>query len=503
MSKRTLADRLKRDSLIFLAALNTMGATFAKSPSSPDVEKNPTEIKANTKANSMFNTPVTEDTRQFGDDQAAIGSIVGEIILKADGKTKDQRLKQVKKSELKKAAIVAEQRTAETLSDLAKENQLAFARKDTIHMAKYTLSENLKQQLVQKLKENNDSNYLTDHYIRLNNPIYQAATHSHEAAHILHNKKDLLETDRSPGSYMAVERNWTSEKIGHFAFTATLANYYLHLKEQGVSTIKYNDGLEMSLDEILNGVKGLREIVTEKGFDLNKPESLIKLAKCSSDEWNRTYKNPYIKKQFKNVAAEHYTTLDIMDQIQIARDQNTRLNQMGEDLPIGFNMTINLPQEARSLMFATHEEIADIVENSTAEDDFCFSLSKEGLLAIDTYMSQKGLKTDTDKAEWLKKEFSKIVNRTKDADKTLEALFLNAGKEKTVCYTDNLQAKYQVSANGKTDMSQAELFSYDNDGNIINFGKIELVEPMGNQNSDKNTYHMLNFFTIANNQVTK
>ena len=113
---------------------------------------------------------------------------------------------------------------------------------------------------------------------------------------------------------------------------------------------------------------------------------------------------------------------------------------MTKNLDIGYGTKIDIPDDCVALMMPKKEITQQITASANS-----FSPCTDGLLAIDRYLEELGLKNDKDKDQYLKKQFANIVNRSDDADLKLKELMLACCNKDNnmIYYTDKLQVRNQ------------------------------------------------------------
>lgn len=177
----------------------------------------------------------------------------------------------------------------------------------------------------------------------------------------------------------------------------------------------------------------------KNGFNPAFPEDIGRIARLASEHWDKEYLPGYSSEQFSDVARSG-TSSNIVNSIIAAREQQQILKDMTKNLDIGYGTKIDIPDDCVALMMPKKEIIQQITASANS-----FSPSTDGLLAIDRYLEERGLKNDKDKDQYLKTQFANIVNRSDDADLKLKELMLACCNKDNnmIYYTDKLQVRNQ------------------------------------------------------------
>ncbi|MBO5038972.1 MAG: hypothetical protein J6C85_05930 [Alphaproteobacteria bacterium] len=453
MTEEELKEKAKNAKTAAMAAkLNSVSAPDAGEDPKPEIKaaseraqiitSDPTtylSLKEQTaaKLTTQLASPVTPENKLTPDNETAIGPFVGFIL--------DEELDKSKKYKSNFSTPTAQReteiRTIETREDFNnKYDNLAYFNYEDkkIYMPKWVLSEDVQNRLAQK-------DNMADWSLKLksNDPAAEIATERHENTHFLHDARGQTDADKNPyqTAHMAVDKDYVTEKTAYAVQCLTLANLYKNHKEAGIETIEINDK-QYPLASILNQVPGLQEAVEQNGFDPSDPKSVSRIVKIASADWDKDCLDNYSNKQFKNTAqSSNNEMINIMNQINAAKQHQQILIDMTKNLDIGYNTKIDIPADCLADILPKKEITQDIVNKSGKT----FVPNTEGLLAIDEYLTKKGLKNDEEKDQYLKTQYSNIVNRTPNADLELRDLMLACGNadNKEICYTDNLKLKDQ------------------------------------------------------------
>lgn len=393
------------------------------------------EIKEKTGQNlvNQLNSPVTEDSKKITEQETAIGPFPGIVIDIAFEKNVKKYKSDFKTPEREIEREIREVNSGEDMS--AYDNMAYYDFTDKkVHMPIWSLSEEVKSQIKTAMPDTWAKKLMTG------DVAAEIAAERHENAHFLHDTRGQTDLQKfsSQTSDMFVEKDYTTEKVAYAVQNLTLANIWKHCNDAGMKTIEI-DGEQKPISEILSQTPGLKEEIEKNGFDPKSEESCSRIVKLASAHWDDYFLSGYSSGQFATAAQSGYSS-NIMNQIKAARDQQKMLKDMTKNLDIGYNTKINIPDDCIDLMMPKKEITQKIVQK---ENDF--SPSTEGLLAIDKYLDERGLKNDKEKDEYLKEQYKNIVNRSNDADLKLKELMLACGNKDSnmIYYTDNLQVKEQ------------------------------------------------------------
>ena len=111
---------------------------------------------------------------------------------------------------------------------------------------------------------------------------------------------------------------------------------------------------------------------------------------------------------------------------------------MTKNLDIGYGIKIDIPDDCTNLMMPPQDFAQKLTAKYTS-----FSPSTDGLLAIDNYLDNLGLKNDKAKDKYIREQYGNIVNRSPDADLKLKDLMLDCcnPNNNMIYYTDNIQER--------------------------------------------------------------
>lgn len=371
--------------------------------------------------NQQISVPVTEDTRLIPIDRTSVGPFYGSIEPYHEEVTEPTNLK---------PTIIQEQRIINTPEDMDKYSDLAHQNGDNIVMPNYQLSEDL----ANKIKDIHNKH--TVEYLN-GNPAAQLSVYFHELAHYNREHKQIQNIPNG-NAETNLALNYTDEKSAYVAQNIALVNIYNHCKERNIEYFVYKD-TKIKTDELLDMYPNLRECVEKNGTDLTSKKSLTAIAKTASEVWDKDALPAYANSEFLEYIYE--SNRSIVEQIQAVKDGQKAMSEQLKDIDIGYGMKIDLPDECKSFIYPDKQ----FIQNFILENEDGGHPSNDGLLAIDAYLEKQGLKTNEEKDEYIRNQYSKIVNREPDADTTLKDLLLNAelnpNNDRRIYYTDGLLQK--------------------------------------------------------------
>lgn len=377
--------------------------------------------------------PVADDNKKIAETETAIGPFPGFVIeeeLDTDYKKYKSNLKTPKNT------MEREFREVKSKADFNKYRDMAYfdSSDKKIYMPKWDLSEEMKNLINEKMPHTWDAKLING------DQAAEIAAERHENTHFLHDARGQTDSEKRLNNTpdMFVEKDYVTEKTAYAVQCLTLANIWKNCKDSGMEMIEIN-GEKKPVGEILSQVPGLRDTVEKNGFAPVSSESCSRVIQLASAHWDKHYLPGYSEGQFSD-AAEHGSSANMMNQIKAAREQPKILKDMMKNLDIGYGMKIDIPDDCIALMMPKKEITQEITSSVSP-----FSASTEGLLAIDRYLEERGLKKDKDKDEYLKTQFKNIVNRSEDADLALKDLMLGCCNKDNnmIYYTDNLMVRNQ------------------------------------------------------------
>ena len=391
----------------------------------------------------QYNTQVKEDTLSL--EETRIGPFTGKDVLVKNSYEK------YKENEDIKPAII--HRDVQNLGfDRANEHYESVAScsdKDTINIPKWNIAPKYREAMMQVED--------AQAYLMLGNNFAEILTYYHENVHHDHVQKGQISVD---SKFHPVDRRISSsivtEKIAKTCEYFVIANYYNFFKQNGIETIQ-SKGKSVRTDDIIGWFPGLRDFIKNNGFHPESPEYIMNMTQLASEYWDKENFSGYRDIQFsQNVTREDGS---IMGKIQAARDIKKISQDMMKDIKIGLGLKIDFPPECIDMFYpdsnkikriVSRTEILDIMDKEDNSKNHKLVSEKEkslyacvgGLIKIDDYLSEIGLKNDSQKEKYLKTQFEKIVHRTPDADKKLAQLMLNCQYSSTVepmiVYSDNI-----------------------------------------------------------------
>ncbi len=376
----------------------------------------------------QLHSPVTEQNQTVSIDETVIGPFPGFVVL---GDADKDYKEYVSNLNSQHADIVRPSMNVNDRQELDGGVSMArFSEEDKkVYMPLWNISEDVRQYL-----STLSPSWGTK--LMFGETSAEIAAMHHEETHFLHDLRGQIDTEKrnNQTADMLFEKDYTTEKVAYSVQCLALANIWKNCKDAGIEILECN-GRSVPLNDILSQVPGLSDCLNKHGFDPSSPESLSKVIHLASEHWDKEYKSAYTEGQFTR-SAESAKFENIMDQIVAAREHKQILDDMTRNLDIGYGQKIDLPDDCKQLMFAS----TDVVQNTTGNIS-SFSASTEGLLNIDKYLDEIGLKSDKEKGEYLKEQYNNIINRSPDADLKLKNLMLACSNDKNnqIYYSDGLQ----------------------------------------------------------------
>lgn len=382
------------------------------------------------KLTQQFHAPVTEENKQLSLDQTAVGPFPG-FAAKEEMDTDFRKYHSNFKSP--KSIISHDIREINTKEDLMQYDDMAhFDPNDRkIHQPKWIISDDLKAK-IQKLDPSWTSKLL------LGDTPANIATFYHEKAHFFHDERG--QTDNMKRQFqtsdMFVEKNYVTEKVAYTVQCLSLANIWKQCHDAGIETFE-SAGKQTPLSDILNQIPELKDEIEKNGFDSNSQESLSRVINIAAKSWDKDYSASYAKGQFAT-EAQNGASANIMNQIISAREHKKLLADMTKNLDIGYGVKIDIPDDCTNLMMPPQDFAQKLTAKYTS-----FSPSTDGLLAIDNYLDNLGLKNDKAKDKYIREQYGNIVNRSPNADLKLKDLMLDCcnPNNNMIYYTDNIQER--------------------------------------------------------------
>ncbi len=381
------------------------------------------------KLTQQLNAPVSEENKTVALGSTAVGPFPGCAIEDTPQKSKHKYKPNFSSP---KAQTDREIREIKSKEDYYKYDDMAYfdPTDKKLYIPKWVVSDEMADLIKKRLHGTWEAKLTTG------DPAAEIAAERHENTHFTHDARGQTDTDRFEflTSDMFVERDYATEKLAYSVQCLTLANIYSNCKKAGMETIEVN-GEKMPIGSVMNQIPGLQETVEKNGFDPTSKESVANIVTLASNHWDKTYLEGYSDGQFSQ-QAQGGSSANIINQIQAAREQKKVLLDMTKNLDIGYHTKIDIPAECMPMLMPKTEITQNITRSVSA-----FSPSTDGLLAIDKYLDECGLKNDKDKDKYIKEQYKNIVNRTPDADAKLKDLMLKCGNSDDwmIFYSDNLQ----------------------------------------------------------------
>ena len=285
-----------------------------------------------------------------------------------------------------------------------------------------------------KYLENTDNSmmqYYTD------NTIAHISLLAHERTHYQHYQQNPGTADTP---LMSLEFSDTTEQIANFNEYMTHAHIWKSAKKSGAKYIQLGDK-QIKTDDILKYMPGLKEEVLRNGFDEKDPECRQRIAKISSEHWNKKRSEVY-GLQAKTMAFQH-KDFPLMGAIVNAREWKERKKQMVENLKTGDGATFSAP-ECLVYFEPSKKRIKTLAtELSENHPDIPF-VTNDDLLKLDKHMNKIGLKTDEEKEKYITEQMIYISKRDSKTDKDFEKLLLAASNQgnQQITYADGITVKY-------------------------------------------------------------
>ena len=306
-----------------------------------------------------------------------------------------------------------------------------------------------------------DSQY--KEYIK-GNPTAQYNIYLHEKAHFDHwNYDGLGELYKTPVNACKGDR--LTETTAHAVEYLSAAQLYTHLKNQNILTLQIN-GEEQPIERILENYPKLKETVLKNGFDATDPTSVHRIVKISSEIWHDTRLKTY-SRQNKDITIQggtFFAALPWSEQLKVLENEEKTYkavsSRMLKEIDIGQNTTVDLSLCRDLLDTRTTEDAQKLIkkyntliaEGKIEDETPIPQLTAKEFKAVDSYLTEKGLKTDTEKMEYMAKFLKNTACRqTENQDKELAAIIFSYNSN--ITYPDMLQ---QTTINNHTILKMGE-----------------------------------------------
>jgi len=332
-------------------------------------------------------------------------------------------------------------------------NNLAYFSKNDNNITLKTFSDN----------NNAPDSPLYKEYIR-GNPTAQYSIYQHEKTHYDHwNYDGFGELNKTPINACKGDR--LTETTAHAVEYLSAAQLYTSLKDQNISTLEIN-GEQQPIEKILENYPKLKETVLENGFDATDPKSVRRIVTTSSEVWHEVRLKSYSEQNKKTTiqGGNFLTSLPWSEQLKTLENEEKTYKDISErmlkDVDIGQNTTVDL-SHCRDLLDTRSTEDAKkliqkfntlVIEGRVEEETPIPLMSIEEFKAVDDYLTQKGLKTDTEKMEYMA-EFLKntAYRQTENQDKELATIISSYNNH--IAYPDILE---QATVNNRTLLKRGE-----------------------------------------------
>lgn len=296
------------------------------------------------------------------------------------------------------------------------------------------------------------------------NPTAQYSIYHHEKTHFDHwNYDGFGELYKTPINACKGDR--LTETTAHAVEYLSAAQLYTNLKNQNISTLEIK-GEKQPIERILENYPKLKETIQKSGFDITNPASVRRIVEISSETWHKTRLKDY-SKQNKGATIQggiFFTVLPWSEQLKVLENEEKTYKDVSErmlkEVDIGQNTIVDL-SHCRDLLDTRTTEDAEkliqkyntlIAEGRVEEETPIPQLSAKEFKAVDNYLTQKGLKTDTEKMEYMAKFLKNTAYRqTENQDQELAAIIFSYNNN--ITYPDMLQ---QTTINNRTILKMGE-----------------------------------------------
>ena len=282
------------------------------------------------------------------------------------------------------------------------------------------------------------------------NPIAITANLVHEGAHMKHMRYDGFLTLKKPIDIVKVDN--LTEKIAYTSENLYAANQYSLLKKEGVKNIEINSE-QQPIENILTMYPGLKEAVSEQGFDPQNKKDVEKVVRLSSDFWDKNRAKQY-QRQHQNLVL---TKSSVDNLIQCCAHDDKQYDdiakKMLQNTYISNNTNIDLSEYRDILDNMTTDKAKEILAN----EPIGIELTYGQINKVNDYLDTLNLKTEEEKMAYLQQNYEKITLRNEPYDEKLKEIMMQSGLEEhknTVFYADGLIEK--IDANGHQILSSKE-----------------------------------------------
>jgi len=266
------------------------------------------------------------------------------------------------------------------------------------------------------------------------NIVAMISTLIHESVHLKHNLYDNMKDLRLPADIYRANR--ATEKMAYAAQNLYAAQLYTIMKDNGISAIEIN-GEARPCESVLDFYPGLKDYVLQNGFSANSQKDVDAISKIATNYWNANRQNGY-RIQNTLAASMRYSADNIFETVKTDKKlYDSTIDKMLKNVYIGNNTNVNLSRE----LFDDYsfEDALKAMDNIGIVGDLTIGKIQE----IDAYLTGKNITDDTQKVDYLKNQFDRIVLRNGDQDDGLLKILLDTNTENkgTIIYADGLTEK--------------------------------------------------------------
>lgn len=278
--------------------------------------------------------------------------------------------------------------------------------------------------------------------------IAQSLTVFHESAHKRHDEKvglhNIMDTDAD-----RLKKNRLTETVAYATECMAAAQLYQDFKKQGVTTLQdtrvdengNKTVVEVPIERILDYYPGVKEVATQEGFDLGKPEDKRKVVAASSQCWHDKFVESY-DNQAAGTLGISPTMAQQLD--AVARDvervpYDKQAKAMLKDIYIGGNHPLVDLSDCQDLLDTMTDERAAEIAKESGKSVSQGLLPRETLKKLDTYLTGLGIESTVEKSSFLETCYEEIVNRNNPNDevnKAVKDILLENGGE--ITYADGM-----------------------------------------------------------------
>ena len=292
------------------------------------------------------------------------------------------------------------------------------------------LSDEAREQLRNELREQSTEQLTMANRLAIRDATAENFTYFHELNH-KHDYEDCQMNLLARTPVNAVRAQRLTETKSYAVEYLAAAQQYVYMKEQGINSIMVN-GKEMPLDILLDQYPGLKEVVSEHGFDAKDPKSVRRVVAASAESWKNNLTegyNSYMQHDF-GVGMSYLYSQPLSKQLELLQNQDAQYEaisgKMLGKVCIGNNVTVDL-SGCRDLLDTVKEEDISQLQDSD------YIISYEELKSVNDYLEKKGITSDCDKMRYLSGHLKNLAYRLgEDKDPELTKLLL-AQNNSVIC----------------------------------------------------------------------